>query len=290
MQDVGLRNINKYQQVASAQVVQAVQTASAKTGVDFNFLMEKAAAESGFKSDAKAKTSSARGLFQFIENTWLGMVKQHGDKYGLSAYADQIETDAKGRLCVKDCDIKDTILNLRNDPKISALMAGEFAAENKSALERATKLNVGDTELYLAHFMGAGTAARFLNSRQVNPDAAAAEIFPTAARSNKNVFFNKDGSSKSLDEIYQSFAKKFGEAGTPVARAEIPAAPQYVAEIPAARLPFFDDQNKSDDIIWNDDPRFYKSTPRIEKLSPMSLMVLVDMQQDVFSDKPRYNS
>jgi hypothetical protein len=174
-------------------------------------------------------------------------------------------------------------------------MAGEFTAENKAVLERATKQKAGETELYLAHFLGAGTAAKFLNSRQAGPDTEAAALFPAAARANKTVFFNKDGSAKSLDDIYQGFAKKFGEAGTPVTRPVITAQDVQPLETKMA-LPIFDDADKSDDIIWNDDPRFFSkngfnaSTPRMEKLSPLAILVIADMQRDAFSDKPKYNS
>ena len=65
-------------------VVNAIKTASAKTGVSFSYLMEKAAAESNFNPTVKAKTSSATGLFQFIESTWMDMIKQHGDKHGIN--------------------------------------------------------------------------------------------------------------------------------------------------------------------------------------------------------------
>src|SRR5690606_31143423 len=108
------------------------------------------------------------------------MVKKHGDKYGLGDYAEKIDIK-NGRPCVEDCD-RDEILNLRNDPEIAALMAGEFTAENKSYLKRNVGGDVGSTELYFAHFMGAGGAAKFLNSRNVNGDVKAADIFPAAAK------------------------------------------------------------------------------------------------------------
>ncbi len=150
--------INKYQGVASKDVISAVKNAAAKTGADFSFLMEKASAESSFNPKAKSKSSSATGLFQFIESTWLNMVKEHGAKYGLGKLAAHIQTK-DGKPCVNDCRIKEQILNLRKDPKISALMAGEFAENNKDYLEKHTNGEVGTTELYLAHFLGAGGAS-----------------------------------------------------------------------------------------------------------------------------------
>jgi hypothetical protein len=302
---------NKYQNVAPQRVIQAVQKASQRTGVDFSFLMEKAAAESSFDPKAKAKTSSATGLYQFIESTWLNMVKKHGEKYGLGDYAEKIDIK-NGRPCVEDCD-RDEILNLRNDPEIAALMAGEFTAENKSYLKRNVGGDVGSTELYFAHFMGAGGAAKFLNSRNVNGDVKAADIFPAAAKANKNVFFDrKTGEARSLDQVYAYFDKKFTsdapaakKSTTPLAvaaHAKAPAAAQKnltPADV-AAALPVFDDANENDDIIWNDDPRFFpnsgfigtQNTFGIPKLSPINFLMLAELQKGFVpnNEKPRYNS
>lgn len=192
-------------QRAGAKIADAIQTASAKTGVDFSYLLQQAQVESSFKADAKAKSSSATGLFQFIDSTWLQMVNKYGDKYGLDDYASQI-TD-KGK--VLDKAMKNKILALRNDPHICSLMAGEFAAENKNYLQKCVGGDVGSTELYMAHFMGAGGAAKFLSAMKMNPDANAATAFPSAAAANKNVFYNKDGSAKSLKDVYAAFDKKF---------------------------------------------------------------------------------
>ncbi|MBI3441333.1 MAG: transglycosylase SLT domain-containing protein, partial [Proteobacteria bacterium] len=159
--------INKYQGVASRQVIHAVETAAARTGADFSFLMEKASTESGFNSAAKAKSSTATGLFQFIDSTWLHMVKEFGPKYGLGKFADQIQ-DRDGKLCVDDCQTKSAILDLRKNPEIAALMAGEFSTGNKQYLTEHTNAPVGRTELYLAHFLGAHGAADFLNNRENN--------------------------------------------------------------------------------------------------------------------------
>jgi len=272
--------INKYQDVASKQVIQAVQKASTRTGVDFAFLMQKASTESGFNPSAKAKSSSATGLYQFIEDTWLKMVKNHGDKYGLGAYADKITIKPNGQACVEDCDLEKEILALRKNPEIAALMAGEFSAENKAYLERNTKSDVGGTELYLAHFMGAGAATKFLNSRNANGDVNAAAIFPAAAKANKTVFYHPGGQPRTLDEIYSFFDKKFtggtvepsdSRKARPAPPAEVrsaaaPAADLLPLDLAARALPSFDDTDESDDIIWNDDPRFFPEPRNAEPL------------------------
>lgn len=265
--------INKYQELAPQQVVKAVQKAAEKTGADFSFLMEKAAAESSFNPKAKAKTSSATGLFQFIESTWLSMLKEHGAKYGLGAYTKHIQIK-DGKPCLT-CDgaTKKAILDLRKNPEIAALMAGEFSTENKRHLEKNTRSEIGNTELYLAHFLGAGSAAKFINSRDVNGNVIGAEIFPAAARANKSVFFDPaTGKPRTLDQIHDYFSGKFTTGGTNppslktaslphslavTGSTEAPLSPALTPHEMTEALPLFDDANDLDDIIWNDDPRFH---------------------------------
>lgn len=216
-------------QRATPGVVSAIKAAAQKTGVNFAYLMEQAAAESSFRPDAKAKTSSASGLYQFIERTWLGMVRDHGEKYGLSDYAASIDT--KGR--VKDPALRKEILALRNDPETAALMAGEFAAENKRYLEQFGDRigDIGATELYFAHFLGAGGAAAFLKANKTNPMAAAADIMPQAARANYNVFYNsKTGKPRTVAEVYDFFDKKFS-ASKSGSIAEFPTADSTVPPV-----------------------------------------------------------
>lgn len=207
--------INKYQGVAPTPIIRAVQQAAARTGADFAYLMDKACTESSFNPAAASKSSSAKGLFQFIESTWLSMVREHGGKYGLGHLAGKIDMKG-GKPCVADPAVKSEILSLRKNPEISALMAGEYAECNKDYLQKKTGCDVGPAELYLAHFLGAGGAAKFINAKEKNEDATAAQIFPQAARVNKNVFFDKaTGQPRTLEQIYDLFANKFTDGATP---------------------------------------------------------------------------
>lgn len=195
-----------------ANVEAAVRNASTRTGVDFSYLMEKAAVESGFRTDVKSSSSSATGLYQFIDSTWLTTLRDHGADHGLGKYADAIQTRGDGRAYVADPALKREILDLRKDPTVSALMAAEFTRDNKEYLEDTVQGKIGSTELYMAHFLGAGGAAKFLNAMKDNPNRAAKELFPDAAAANKAVFTDKDtGKAKSLKEIYDRFASKFAE-------------------------------------------------------------------------------
>lgn len=202
----------------SSRIVNAIQSAASKTGVDFSYLMNKASQESSFDPLAKASTSSATGLFQFTSQTWLHMVKTYGDEYGLSSYASKISTGSDGRLTVSDAASRQAILALRKDPQVSAEMAGELDKENAAVLQQKVGGNIGSTELYLAHFLGANGASSFIHKMRSNPKVAAADVLPTAAAANPSVFYDKSGQARSLQQIYQHFAAKFdGNSSTQMA-------------------------------------------------------------------------
>ena len=193
-----------------ARVQNAIATASQKTGVDFSYLLTQAKLESGLNPSAQARTSSASGLYQFIEQSWLGVVKQHGAEHGLSWASDAISKGSDGRYHVGGgSDMRQAILDLRKDPEVASDMAAEHAADNKAILEKKLGRSVGSTELYMAHFLGTGGATKFLTGLDRNPDGSAAAVLPAAARSNKSIFYNRDGSARSFTQIASSFARRF---------------------------------------------------------------------------------
>ncbi len=193
---------------ARSYVHSAIAKASARTGVDFNYLLGQAQVESGLQTNARAGTSSATGLYQFVEQSWLGVVKAHGAEHGMQWAADSIRQGSNGRYYVADPGTRRAILQLRNDPQASSLMAAEHAADNKSALEGALGRTATGTDLYMAHFLGLGGARHFLTTMQSNPDRSAAAMFPAAARANRSIFYDAGGQPRSLADIYDRMATK----------------------------------------------------------------------------------
>jgi hypothetical protein len=185
-----------------ADVLAALKQASAATGTDFNYLLDTATRESGLKSSAKAGTSSASGLFQFVEQTWYGMVKQHGAQYGLGSYASQIQQGSDGHYRVDNSSDRSAILALRNDPKVASLMEGEYANQCRATLKSDLGRNVCNGELYAAHFLGTDAAAKLIRMSENQPNANAASAFPAAADANQNVFYHADGTPKTAKEVY----------------------------------------------------------------------------------------
>ena len=209
-------------------VIAALRQASAATGTSFDYLLDTATRESGLKSAAKVGTSSASGLFQFVDQTWLGLVKQHGAQYGLGSYADQIAQGSDGRYHVENPSDRSAILSLRNDPKVASLMEGEFANQCRATLQSDLGRNVCNGELYAAHFLGTDAAAKLIRMRETQPNANAATAFPSAADANQNVFYHADGTPKTVKEVYDWALKQPSGAKTATGNDVAPASKGYV--------------------------------------------------------------
>ena len=213
----------------AGRVQNAIATASARTGVAFSYLYSQAKVESSLNPDAKAGTSSATGLYQFVEQSWLGTVARHGAEHGLGAEAAAIKRGADGRYRVDDPAARSAILDLRRSPEASAAMAAEFASDNRASLETRLGHSVEQVDLYLAHFLGAAGAGKFLQAAEADPGASGAALFPAAARANHAVFYDRAGAPRSLSEIRAGFAAKFEPGASPVVS---PAAPGPFASGP----------------------------------------------------------
>ena len=199
--------------LGAERVVAALKSAAAATGSDFHYLLGTAMRESSLKPTAQSSTSSAAGLFQFIDQTWLGLVKEHGGQHGLGNYAAAISKDSNGRYQV-DAGAKASILALRKNPETAALMAGEYAKSTQGTMRASLGREVCGGELYAAHFLGPDAACRLIKAAGSEPTISAASLFPQAAASNKSVFFHEGGAPKSVREVYDWAMKQPGGAGT----------------------------------------------------------------------------
>lgn len=198
----------------------AISRAAERTGMDFTYLVQQARSESGLNPNARATTSSATGLYQFIDQSWLGVLKQHGAKHGMTWAANAIQRGPNGRYTVNDPDMRRAVFALREQAEPAALMAGEFARENAEGLQATLGRAPNSADLYFAHFLGLAGAKRFLQARDAAPDSAAANFFPKEASVNHTIFYQKSGVPRTLDQVYQLMARKIGADETqPVAYA-----------------------------------------------------------------------
>jgi len=194
-------------------VALAISLASNATGVDFDYLVRTAAQESNFQTSVRAKTSSAQGLYQFIEETWLRTIKEEGARFGLDRYAKRIFRTRNGRYYVPEARERKKILALRNDPKISAMMAGAFAHQNAQALREGIGRKPTAGELYIAHFLGARSAVKLIKLSKAKPSTRASKAFPAAARANRRIFY-RNGRPRTARQVYQLLARKYDKPAT----------------------------------------------------------------------------
>jgi hypothetical protein len=187
--------------------------------------------ESGGNANAKAGTSSASGMFQFTEGTWKQMAKEMGKEYSL---------------------------NDRFDPQKATEVAAYFSSKQQKQLEKGVGRETNNTDMYMSHFLGAGGATKFLKAKDQNANQSAAALDPKAAAANKNIYYNKEGKERSVQEVYDLMDKKVKGAESAVTSgkwggkalsgdvaaiggANLPTLAS--AKIPAGKLPSGVDQN-----------------------------------------------
>jgi len=196
----------------NAAVVGAIQHAAQATGANFQYLLATAQVESGFNPTASVSTTSAKGLFQFIDQTWLATMKQSGPALGYGRYADAIVQTPSGTYAVPDPAMRRDILALRDDPVASAAMAGAFTQQNSALLSQRIGRTPSEGELYIAHFLGAGGGAQLVNLAQQNPSATAATAFPAAAKANPSIFYDRRGNARSAADVYHVLVARYDAA------------------------------------------------------------------------------
>jgi hypothetical protein len=152
------------------------------TSSDMNkYLKSIALIESGGDKNAKAGTSSAGGMFQFIDSTWKANVKEMGKDYSLED---------------------------KFDPKKAAEVAEYFSNKQKGQMEKGLGRGVNNTDMYMGHFLGASGATKFLKAKDQDPSQSAAALDRNAAGANKNIYYDKSGRERSVKEVYELMDKK----------------------------------------------------------------------------------
>lgn len=150
--------------------------------------------ESGGNDSAKNPLSSAEGAGQFIDSTWLSMIKKY-------------------RPDVAEGKSANEILALKRDGALSREMVARYADENKAFLAN-QGLQTTDGNAYLAHFLGPRGAAQVLKA---DPSASIASVVgQDVVRANP---FLK---GKSAADVIAWADKKMGGAGVTTTYDAIP--------------------------------------------------------------------
>jgi len=187
-------------------IVGAIRMASIKNNFDFAYMMELAETESSFRYNIKSKSSSAKGLYQFIETTWLTMLRKHGAKYKLDNEAQTYNPI-----------IEKELIALRSNPRLSALISVDFQKINLNREKCYLQdREISRTDLYLSHFLGINDSIVFLQQLKKTPKAIAADSFTAAAKYNKYIFYNRkkhiSKSPSDMQEVYNKLGKKFNRS------------------------------------------------------------------------------
>ncbi len=223
-------------------IANSIKQASSTTGASFEYMLATAKMESNFNPKASASTSSARGLYQFIDQTWLGTVKEAGSQLGYGNYADAISKSSSGAYYVNDPSMRNSIMQLRNDPDAASSMAAVLTQSNSFKLTGKIGRRPSDSELYMAHFMGVGAPPSWISNAEDNPNASAARLFPNAAAANRSIFYEKGtGRARSVSEVYSVLTSRYNAAAnakdTRTAYAAVGGAPQTTMAFAAAAAP-----------------------------------------------------
>ncbi|CAK0779306.1 DNA-binding protein [Azospirillaceae bacterium] len=160
--------------------------------VPFADILAKAANESNFNARERSRSSSAAGPFQFIEQTWLEMLKRHGSAYGLGREIANIDM-RHGVASVRNQGARKRLLDLRHDIHLSAGMAARYLDESGQTLKRILKRDPSDDERRMAYLLGPGGAAKLVNASLRHPGGSASDTLPQAAQANRPLFFSRDG-------------------------------------------------------------------------------------------------
>jgi hypothetical protein len=191
----------------------AIKQAASTSGASFEYLLATAKMESDFNPTAGATTSSAHGLFQFIDQTWLGTVKEAGAEFGYGNYADAITKSSDGYYSVSDPTTRRAIMKLRDDPDAASSMEAVLTQSNSFKLTGMIGRRPTDGELYMAHFMGVGGAAKLISNAEDNPQASGARLFPNAAAANRSIFYDRNtGRARSIAEVYSVLTQRYDSA------------------------------------------------------------------------------
>jgi hypothetical protein len=229
---------------AAPQVTGAIRRAANSTGASFDYLLATAQIESSLNPSAKAGSSSAQGLFQFIDQTWLSTMKRAGAALGLGQFSSAIVQGQDGRFEVPDTAARDAIMKMRADPHVSAMMAGAYTRNNAEQLTDGLGRAPSEGELYIAHFLGSDGASKLIGAALSAPHMNAAELFPQAASANRSIFYDRSGHPRGALDVYRTLTGRYevARAGTTAAfdagplRGSLPANAPTVAGAQVQRV------------------------------------------------------
>jgi hypothetical protein len=175
------------------EVIDAIADAAATVGVDFPYAMAVAARESSFRPDAENRASSAAGLFQFTDVSWMRAIDGFGAGHGYDREAGMIHELDDQRMAASSWDAREHVMRLRYDPHASAAMAAEGMRMDGRRLRALIGREPSWGELYLGHFLGITRARDMVRAVETDPGRLVTDVLPAhVVRANPKVFFETD--------------------------------------------------------------------------------------------------
>jgi hypothetical protein len=203
-----------------------LSSAAEKTGTDPALLAKIVNYESGFNPDARplrkdgSRISSAHGLGQMIDSTWVQMVRSHGEQFGIQGASKMSPSDA---------------LSLRGDAQLQANLTAALTAKNVATGRRIGGAN-DDANVYALHNLGDGDGSKFLRALKANPSAAVSSVLPPNVIANNPDLYA--GGNLSVADAYSRMGSRMakGQRFADAMSLAAPVAPKMLGA-PSAAMP-----------------------------------------------------
>ena len=262
---------------ADPSVVAAIRSASKQSGTRFDVMLASATMESGLNPAAQSTSSSAKGLFQFVDQTWLQAVRDYGPAHGLGAEAAAVVRRGAG-LTVDDPALRRRIMDLRKDPNVASELAGDHLRAISDKLTATLGRAPDATETYLGHFLGSAGAGQILQALQSTPNRPAAALLPDAARANPSMFSAPDGTQYTVTQFMAHLrgkvARVYAALGTAMPQEQIGLADNRSPDLSA-------DPPQAGASGWGSSPSVHRKSPMETQVTASLSDVFTRMDQDM---------
>ena len=192
----------------------AITNASQATGIPASYLAGSVSREYGqylkgpedqidYTKGNAAGASSAKGIGQFLDGTALDIFRSAAFQSATGLNTSSMSDDQ--------------VKALRDDPDLAVVGVAIMAKRSNNVIRAATGRNATDAELYMGHFLGEGGLRSLMLGLEADPNASAPALFPDAAKANPTVYKNKDGSDKTLRQLYDELGRTFSRDATGIA-------------------------------------------------------------------------
>lgn len=216
------------------QIAAVARTPDATGGHEFAALLAQVAGESAFKPHAVNKHTGAAGPFQFIKNTWLSLMKEHGQALGVKpGLLAQIKTEANGRLTIADPQALKEVLDLRHDMNLSTKMAAKYLDENKTHLSHMLHREPTEAEVQISFILGPSGAAHLINAAKSSPDVPVDQVVPKAVASNRSLFHDHQGQTMTASQAVAHLAARYRADKAKIAAYTTPSTQPTASKIDA---------------------------------------------------------